>query len=205
MKSGSFLFSFIVLLFFFSTLSRVSVAESPEEFIDSFIQTSFESENWNKPDLFFDEIKNYFDFHIIGRNLLGAGFRYFNKNQFDNFVKIYPPYEVYDLLSHLEDLENHELNFTLVRQKTYITKYGSMFKFYYNYKKISSRTNNSSDSGRINFTIIKRKNQEHYKIVNLGLNGVNWLAHRRRHYIKLIQESEKNPDAIIRILRKKTL
>ena len=204
MKLGSFLFSLVVLLFSFSTLSKASAAESPEEFINSFIQTLFESENWNKPDLFFDEIKSYFDFHTIGRSLLGAGFRYFNKDEFNNFVKVYPPYEVSDLLSRLEELENDELNFTLVRQTTSKKKYGSMFKLYYDYKKISSRTNHSSDSGRIKFTVIKRKNQEHYTIVNLSLDGVNWLSHRRRYYSDLI-ESEKQPNKVIRILRRRAL
>ena len=205
MKLGSFLFSFIVLLFSFSTFSKESSAvESPKEFIDSFIQTSFDSENWNNSALFFDKIKDYFDFHTIGRSFLGANFRYFNKDEFDSFVKVYSSYEVYNLLSHLKDLENDELNLTLVKQKESKKRYGSMFKLYYKYKKVSSQTlsNNSFVSGKIIVTVIKRKNQEHYKIINLSLDGVNWLILRKEYYKKLIK-SVKRPSEIIKILRKR--
>ena len=200
-KIISFLFSFILLFFSFPAVSKSFDFENSQNFTDSFIQTVFELENWQEPELFFDEVKPYFDFHIIGRKLLGLGYRDFSNEEFNAFVEVFPLYEFNKMLSHLENIKNQEIEFIFERQREKEIRSGVLFKLEYRYeRKSADSSNNNSQRGNLSFDVIKMKNQDHYKIINLSLNGANWLVQSRRYYNSLIERG-KTPAEIINILK----
>ena len=205
-KRVHFLFvSFFFLLFSFYAGSQEISFANPEEFTDAFVQTVFESENWDQAPLFLEEIKDYFDFKIIGRGILGIGYRDFSDEEFRRFVEVFPHFEISRLLSYLENFSG-ELDFEILRKpKGVEKKSGTLFNVDYKYKLKSSQESDvdeASDSsifGYLSFKVLKKKNQDSYKIIGFSLEGVNWLIDRKRYYNELMNQG-KTPAEIIDII-----
>ena len=178
------------------------VKETKKTMTDDFIQALLQSENWDQPELLFNEIKEYFDFRIIGHSLIRSGYKKFSQEEFNDFVEVFPLFEVYKILPHIKKLSRKELAFKLLSQSESEKEYGTFIKFNYKYDKKSVLNRSSNNAKRFSLIVFKMNNQDNYKIVNLGLNGVNWLSYRRNYYNNLIN-MEKSPREIIDIIKSK--
>ena len=193
-------------LFIMTSFAETTSHDLSRQFTDSFLATVFESDNLNNPELFFHEIKDYFDFSTIGRSLLKLEYQNFTSEEFKDFVKVFPPYEVYKLLTYVDKLSDKEVNFVFRRLQSKEKQYGTLYYIDYNYMTKRILENVSEDKaeipGRISFQVIKRKGQDEYKIVNIYLDGVNFILYRSKYYKNLVLK-EKNPREIIQIIESK--
>ena len=190
-------------LFIMTSFAETTSNELSHQFTDSFLATVFESDNLNNPEIFFHEIKDYFDFSTIGRSLLKLEYKNFTSEEFKDFVKVFPPYEVYTLLTYVDRLSDKEVNFVFRRLQSTEKHYGTLYQIDYNYMTKKRVQNASEDTaeipGRISFQVIKRKGKDEYKIINIYLDGINFILYRSRYYKNLFLE-EKSPREIIQFI-----
>ena len=200
-KVSRFLFAFILLSGFYA-LSEENVFETPEEFTDDFLQTFFESENWDQPELLFEEVKDYFDFHIIGRYLLMINIRKFSREQFNVFVEVFSKKEFERLFKRLDNnLQN--INYNVIKITELEKKSGTLFSVDYSLNKLETTHSSSTPFAIQKFSIevFKRKDQDDYKIVNLGFNSIDFIVNRRSFYKSIASQYRGSPEKIIERIR----
>ena len=189
---------FLAFIFYsFSVFSQENFTEkTPETFVNSFMEELFNLKNKNDPTVLFNEIESYFDFHTIGYNLLGVNVRDFNENQFSEFSQLFRFYEFKELYPRIKNINEDNLKLHLANKREIARELGVIYILRYNYG-----TQTSSDRGEIEFYLIERGDT--YKIINLNLDGINWLVTRRRHYRSLWDRVVDTPEEMNQYIRER--